>query len=205
MSLLNENELNDVATHISDAEKNTDAELVCVLARQADTYYYIPTLWAALIAMISLPLFIWYSPLWLDMNELLIVQWGIFVIVALLLRIPYIKLLMVPKSVKRRRASNLARHQFLEQNLHCTKQQLGVLIFVSEAERYVEILVDAGIRAKIDDDQWKASIDQMVSQIKAGEVEMGFKNCIGDVGDLLSEFFPATGDKNELENRLVII
>lgn len=186
-------------------ENNTDAEVVCVLARQADSYYYIPTLWAAMIAIISLPIFVWFSPLWLDIKDLLIVQWGLFIATALLLRIPRLKLLMVPKSVQRRRASNLARRQFLEQNLHCTKQQLGVLIFVSEAEHYVEILVDAGVSEKVGDDQWKTLVDQMTSQIKAGNVEKGFDDCISGVGEVLSAAFPTTNDKNELPNRLVII
>ena len=61
---------------------------------------------------------------------------------------------LIPKGVREWRASNMARRQFLERNLHHTDGDTGVLIFVSEAEHYVEILADRGISAQVDDGRW---------------------------------------------------
>ena len=52
MTLLSESELQQVAEAIERVERSTDAELVTVLAAQADDYHYIPLLWAGLIALL---------------------------------------------------------------------------------------------------------------------------------------------------------
>ncbi|MBT5008627.1 MAG: hypothetical protein HOM49_01320, partial [Gammaproteobacteria bacterium] len=44
-SLLTKTQLTAIADQITEIEKATDAEVVTVLAKQADDYYYIPTLW----------------------------------------------------------------------------------------------------------------------------------------------------------------
>ena len=53
MTLLTEPELQQVAEAIERVERDTDAELVTVLAAQADDYRYIPLLWASLLALPS--------------------------------------------------------------------------------------------------------------------------------------------------------
>ena len=52
MALLTEPELQQVAEAIERVERDTDAELVTVLAAQADDYRYIPLLWASLLALL---------------------------------------------------------------------------------------------------------------------------------------------------------
>ena len=76
--LINEEQQLEISSAITEAERITDAELVTVLARRADNYYYIPTLWAALVALI-LPLLLKFTPLWLNGEDLLILQWIIFI------------------------------------------------------------------------------------------------------------------------------
>ena len=62
MTLLNDAELETIANSIAEVERTTDAELVMVLARQADNYLYIPTLYAALVALLA-PLVLKLTPL----------------------------------------------------------------------------------------------------------------------------------------------
>ena len=204
MSLLNQQQLETISNAITEVEKQTDAELVTVLARKSDDYLYIPTLWAALIALL-IPLVLRFTPFWLDGNELLWAQWSTFVVLACVFRIPFITLRLVPKSTKRWRAASLARRQFLENNLHCTKDQTGILILVSEAEHYVEIIADRGISQKVDNLIWAKIIDDFTRQVKSGDTQAGFIKCIQQCGDLLKQHAPYTTEKNELPNHLVII
>ena len=148
MTLLTEQQAEQVAAAISEAERHTDGELVTVLTRKADDYLYIPTLWAALIALLS-PGLIMLLPFWLDVAEVLMVQLGVFIVLAGVLRIPWIFRRIIPKSVKHWRASNMARRMFLENNLHHTAADTGLLIFVAETERYVEIIADRGISQRV--------------------------------------------------------
>ncbi|ARN72867.1 TPM domain-containing protein [Oceanicoccus sagamiensis] len=204
MSLLEDSQLQAVSDAINAVEQNTDAELVTVLAEQADDYRYIPTLWAAVLALLA-PGVIWLSGVWLETLDILLWQLGVFAVLALVLRVPVILFRIIPSSVKYWRASNLARRQFLENNLHHTRQESGVLIFVSEAEHYVEIIADRGIDQHVSEQQWQAIVDDFITAIKAGQTQQGLIACIDACGVLLAEHAPATGSKNELPNHLVLI
>ncbi len=204
MSLFTENELKQVADAIEQVENHTDAELVTVLARQSDDYFYIPTLWAAVIALL-IPLFLKLTPFWLNGDELLMLQWFNFIALALLFRVPAIMMSLVPRSVKHWRASNLAQRQFLENNLHHTKGETGVLIFIAEAEHYVEIIADRGISQHVSNDQWQSIVNELTAHIKRKDTLQGMLKCIDACGEKLKQHAPATESKNELPNHLVVL
>ncbi len=202
--LLNEEDQKRVARAIAAIEKDTDAELVTVLARQSDDYRYIPLLWAALLSLL-VPLALAFLPVWLSALETLLAQWTVLVLLALLFRWPPLMMALVPRRVKQWRAANLARRTFLDQGLHHTKGGTGLLIFVSEAEHYVEILADRGIAAKVPDERWQSIVDTFTGHVKQGEVLNGFLECIASCGDELILKIPATERKNELPNHLVLL
>ncbi|SFB40231.1 TPM domain-containing protein [Azotobacter beijerinckii] len=204
MKLLTESEQRQVAAAIERIERDTDAELVTVLAARADDYTYISLLWAGLVALL-LPGPVNLVGGWLSAGHLLLAQWATFILCSLLFRLPAITTRLVPRAVRHWRASNLARRQFIELNLHRTEAESGMLIFVSEAERYVEILVDRGISSRLDDSTWQAIVETFTTQVKRGETLQGFLTCIEACGALLKEHLPATHERNELPDRLVIL
>jgi putative membrane protein len=204
MALLTQAEQQLIAATISAVERETDAELVTVLAERADHYAYIPTLWAAAIALLT-PGVLALTPLWLGLWDLLIAQWSVFIVLALVLRWQPLLVRLIPQRLKRWRAAYLARHQFLEHNLHHTKNATGVLIFVSEAEHYVEIIADSGINQHVHKDEWQSIIDTFVTRIRNDEVAAGFVECVKACGELLKTHVPATSQKNELPNRMIIL
>ncbi|QHD05784.1 TPM domain-containing protein [Pseudomonas sp. R76] len=204
MALLSEHEQRQVAEAIARVERNTDAELVTVLAARADDYAYIPLLWASLIALV-VPGVVHYLSGYLTMYTLLLAQWATFIVLCLVFRLPKVTTRLIPRSVRHWRASNLARRQFLEQNLHHTVGGTGVLIFVSEAERYVEILVDEGISKRLDDSSWDGIVTAFTQQVKQGHTLAGFVACIEACGELLKVHVPVTQTRNELPNRLIVL
>jgi len=204
MTLLSDSELQQVAEAIERIERNTDAEVVTVLAAQADDYHYIPLLWASLIALLLPGALLFFSG-WLGAWQLLLVQWATFIVLAVLFRMPALTSRMIPRSVRCWRACNLARRQFIELNLHHTDADTGVLIFVSEAERYVEILVDRGISSRIDNSAWESIVACFTDRVKQGQVLEGFLGCIEASGALLAQHVPKTHERNELPNRLVLL
>jgi putative membrane protein len=204
MSLLTEDEQKQVAQAIEAVERQTDAELVTVLAASADDYAYVPLIWAGLVALL-LPGLINFYPGWLNANELLLTQIATFIAVALLCRLPAVTSRLVPGAVRHWRAGSLARRQFLEQNLHATVNGTGILIFVSEAERYVEIIVDDGIARHVDDMVWRSMVDVFTRQVSEGKILEGFLGCIRSCGEVLSDQVPVTQARNELPNRLVVL
>lgn len=192
-----------VADAISAVERDTDAELVTVLARRADRYAEFPALWAALLSLLlpligsRLPAFDWF--------DLFFWQWLVFIVLLSLFHLPGVAPRLVPRRIRHRRAALLARSQFLMQNLHATRDGTGLLIFVAEAERYVEILADRGVSQRVSDAEWQALIDAFTAKVGHGKTQEGFLDCIRAAGKLLHERLPATSPKNELPNHLVML
>ncbi len=202
--LLDKNAQDALAQAINAQEKLTDAELVTVLARQADDYRYVTLLWAALLSLL-VPVALLFLPVWLTPFEALLLQWGVLLVLAVLFRLKPVQFRVVPRRLQRMRAAGLARQAFLEQGLHRTRGGTGLLIFVSEAEHYVEILADQGIARHVDDSEWQTIVDAFIARVKAGRVAEGFQECVAACGDKLATHVPATEQKNELPNHLIVL
>ncbi|MYE22835.1 MAG: hypothetical protein F4Y01_02645 [Gammaproteobacteria bacterium] len=206
MSLVTAEQQTRIAEAIAEVERHTDAELVTVIAAASDDYRYIPLLWAALAALV-VPAVLYFTPLYvLDALYLFWAQAGVFVILALALSLSSLRVRLIPRAVREWRASNMACRQFLEQGLHHTEGETGVLIFVSEAEHFVEILVDRGISALVEDDAWREIVADFIGEVRAGRVEAGLTHAIERCGEILARTVPKTeGNTNELDNRLILI
>ena len=204
MALLTEQQRQHAEEAVTRAEQLTDAEIVTVLAPRADDYSYIPLLWASLIALL-VPALAHFLIADLSIYSLLMLQWATFVFLSLLFRVPAITTRLIPAHVRYWRASNLARRQFLEQKLHHTEGRTGVLIFVSEAERYVEIIVDEGISRHLDDSDWGTIVSDFTRRVALGHTAEGFITCIDASAALLAQHIPRTQPRNQLPNRLVIL
>ena len=204
MALLTPEQQRQVEEAVTRAEQRTDAEIVTVLAPRADDYSYIPLLWASLIALV-VPALAHFLIGGLQIYGLLMLQWASFVFLSLIFRIPAITTRLIPPRVRHWRASNLARRQFLEQKLHHTEGRTGVLIFVSEAERYVEILVDEGISRHLDDNDWGTIVNDFVRRVALGHTAEGFITCIDACAEVLAQHIPKTQPRNQLPNRLVML
>ena len=204
MALLTQEQKRQVEEAVTRAEQRTDAEIVTVLAPRADDYSYIPLLWASLIALV-VPALVHFLNSNMTIYTLLMLQWAAFVFLSLVFRIPVLTTFLIPARVRHWRASNLARRQFLEQKLHHTQGRTGVLIFVSEAERYVEIIVDEGISQRLDNSDWGTIVSDFVRRVALGHTAEGFIACIDASAELLEKHVPKTQSRNQLPNRLVVL
>lgn len=213
MGLLTDAEKGALERRIRAAEAGTRGEIVTVIARESDGYRYIPTLWAALAALAVPGLHYIYerfahggwgratsdSP-----GTVWAIQALVFLGLGALFQIPRVRLALVPRAVRRERASRHAREQFFLQGLHRTELRTGTLIFVSVAERHVEILADAGISERVGADVWDDAVAEFVRLVRAGRVADGFDVAVDRCAAVLREHFPHdTGLPDELSNRLV--
>ena len=203
MAFLTDSERQRIAAAIAAAERKTQGELVTVITRYSDDYRHIPFLWAALLALL-VPgvLSVFENPLPGDLAYL--VQICSFLGAAALFNWSPLKMRLIPANMKRLRAHRLAQEQFFLQKLHMTRERTGVLLFVSVAERYVEIIADQGINDKVAPEAWQSIVTGFIGRVRQRQVADGFLTAIAACGELLAEHFPATDDnRNELPNRLV--
>ncbi len=193
-----------VVAAIRAAEKKTSGEIYCVMAASSSNYRFLAIARAAIVALlVPLPLFL-FTSWWAE--EIYLAQILTFIVCAVLFSITPLRHRFIGGWIKRERASHEAKRQFAAHGLHLTKARTGVLIFVSVAERYAEVVADAGINAKVPQKVWDGALDALIREIKAGRPVEGYIEAIKICGEVLAKHFPpGRMNKNELPDRLILI
>jgi putative membrane protein len=204
MALISDDDKERVAEAIASAERNTSGEIVAVIAADSSSYLHAPFLWAALVALAVPWPFVYWT--WWPIQHIYLLQLGVFAALSVVLMYEPLRLALVPRSVKQARAHRRAVEQFLVQNLHTTQGRTGVLIFVSAAERFAEILADAAIHQKVPEDTWKEIVRDLTDHIGRGEAGEGFVRAVEAVGSHLAQHFPAgPNEPVGLSNHLIVL
>ncbi len=194
----------DVENAITKAENQTSAEIVAVIARASGGYYYVPYMWGALIALaVPWPLIQWTE---LPVQTIYLIQLAVFGALALVLHSQPLRFALVPKSIMRKRAHQRAMQQFVAQDIYTTTGHTGVLLFVSVAERFAEIVVDSEVHEHVPDEEWKDIVDALTRDIGQGQPAKALVEAIGRIGEHLARHFPPSAAKeNLLPNHLVML
>lgn len=186
-------------------EAETSGEIVCVAARQCEPYQIIAVMWSLLAGLLAGAA---AAPFWGAWPAVWLVPGQVAVAGACLLALQYmpLRMVLVPRAVKRRRAHRLARTQFLEQGLHMTDGRTGILIFAALAEHYVELIADKGINDRVDPAVWNVVIGDFTGQMKQGRTIDAFDGAIRACGGLLKTHAPRPlRNPNELPDHLIEI
>ena len=104
-----------------------------------------------------------YNSFWLAVIPCLM-----FLLIAGILMPDAIAVPLVPLSRRLRRVRRLAQSLFVELGLATPRDRAGVLLFVAQAERQVEILAGAGIGERVDAKTWQAVVDDFVQTARSG-------------------------------------
>ena len=204
MTLVAEADQRRIAEAITAAERTTSGEIVAMIAPQSASYLHVPFLWAALAALaVPWPFVFWT---WWPIEHIYLMQLGVFAALVAILMHPPLRLALVPRGEKHTRAHRRAVEQFLAQNLHTTVGRTGVLIFVSVAERFAEILADAAIHEKVPESEWQTIVSDLTDQIGNGQAGDGFVRAIAAVGEHLARHFPPEArHPHTLSNHLIVL
>ncbi|WP_374832093.1 TPM domain-containing protein [Paenochrobactrum pullorum] len=197
-----------ISTAIAEAEKGTNGEIYAVLARRSDDYFFAAGfvftcgILLSAVVMAFLAHYYWFD---IALPRFGLAILGAFVCAMLLLWVlPNLRVLLVPRRILYKRAHLNAVQQFLARNVHLTSQRTGILLFVSLAEHYAEVVADAGIHAKVEQEEWNAIVAMLMNHAKKGALTDGFVEAITLSGQLLKKHFPDDGNSiNELEDKLV--
>jgi len=193
-----------IADAISRAEKTTSGEIVVVVARASSGYLYFAWMCVALVAL-AVPLPFIYFTKW-PIEYVYLLQLAVFALGALLAQWDRFRVAIAPRGLKQARAHLRAVDQFLVQNLHTTKGRTGALIYVSDAERYAEVIADKGIYEKVAQDVWDSIIADLTAQLACGKRTEGLVDAIEACGALLAEHFPPRPlGEDELPNHLIVL
>lgn len=186
------------------AETDTSGEIATMVVSRSDSYREAETLasvlgaalLAFLVAIATQHVTIWT---YLPMTLLLYVPARRFVAVVPALKRPFISTLRLREAVKER-----AVRAFYEKGLYRTKDETGILIFISLFERKVWILGDRGINERIPVDTWQNLVAILTKGIREGHSCDSLCLVIELCGNELSRHFPASClNLNELPDELI--
>jgi len=93
---------------------------------------------------------------------------------------------------------------FFTERLYRTKDENGILLYISVFERRVWILADAGINEKIPHERWQDIVNMVTTGIREQRQAEVICEAVSQIGSILQEFFPvASDDRNELHDLII--
>lgn len=187
---------------IADLERRSAAEIVVVIAQRAASYAAYPALWAACTALLTGWIGALIDPA-LPVSHVVFVQGAALIGAAALFYLTPLGIKLVPSAVKHARAAMLARLEFANLVNDRTRQRNGVLLFVSLAEHYIEIIADDAVVAAIPPERWQQLVGQFREKAKRGALSDSLIALIAACAAVLEHHFPARPDEtNELPNQV---
>lgn len=188
---------------VSKAESHTSGEIVPLLVTQSDDYREAAAQASAIIAAalaLTLALIIHDTSIWFFLPAAFVLY---FPTLAAVRRLALLKLAFTPAERVQEIVRLRALRAFYEKGLHRTRDENGILIFISLLERKVWILGDRGINAVIPPERWISLASALSSGIRQGQLTEALIGVIAEMGDVLRQHFPSRHDDvNELPDLL---
>ena len=187
-----------LAQTIRDIEKDTDAEIVIVVRGRSGTYRHADYLCGAIVAFAGL-IFVLFSPFefhtyWVPIDVAVLFIAGAFVSA----RTEAVRRALTAKDFRAQAARTGAAAMFYEAGIANTSAENGLLIYLSLFERRLEVIADRGILKAVPALKWNNAVFELKRIGRKPEPENLIK-AVRDIGSLLAEHMPATGENpNEL-------
>jgi putative membrane protein len=189
---------------VKDAESRTSGEIATMVVDHSDRYHEAEVLGGILVAglvALIVAVAVQHVTIWtyIPMVCILYIPARLLFIRAPRLKFPFINKLRMVHSVRER-----AVRAFYEKQLYKTRDENGVLIFISLLERKVWILGDRGVDRKIHHAAWQSHANEISVGIKEGRACAALCTVIDKCGQVLAEHFPRKeDDTNELPDDLI--
>ena len=203
-------ELEQIETYVREAERTTRGEIVVMVAPASHGYPMAGVLGSAAISVpVAVALtrtagpLVWAGPydLWVFLGILFPL---FFLCREVVMRLPRLKRFFVSEKEMDLEVKEAATIRFFSKGLHRTREETGILIYLSVFEGKVWLLGDRGVNAAVPPGFWQEVVDQIVAGIKEDRPAAAICAAVGRIRGVLAEKFPpAPGDTNELPNLIV--
>ena len=177
---------------LAQAADTTQTHIICVVARHSSSYSFFPLLWASVLALISPWALIYFSDF--EAEWIYLIQLGLFVVTLGILSHPALRVRLAPLKLRRAKAHHAALEQFALRHNNGHAAEPGLLIFVSQDERWARIMVSHDVGAQIPQAHWQKALDALRAGMKQGDIKDGFIQAIDLCAQELAEKFPRSPD-----------
>jgi len=198
-------ELERIKQAVEEAEESTSGEIATMVVDQSDSYREAETLgavlFASLLALVAATA-LHHVTIWTYIPLVFLLY---FPSLLILRRFPRLKLSFAGRRRLEEAVRERAIRAFYEKGLFRTRDETGILIFISLLEHKVWILGDRGIDRKISLETWQVLARELSAGIREGHAREALLSVIDKCGKLLAEHFPKKhDDTNELANEMMV-
>ena len=222
MQRLSQEDHDLVTAAVAKAERESDGEIVTIVAGRSDAYHDV-ALHYAVLAMLLVPAAGAVVPQgWIDWGTGLLLGWNaeldlhllmvfvllkmtaLFLIVRFALAWQPLRMALTPGRTKTRRVHRRAVELFRTGCELKTRGRTGILLYLSLAERRAEIVADEAIADHVAPEIWGEAMAVLIDEVKAGRTGQGMALAVERIGAVLTPILPPTHDNpDELPNRLL--
>lgn len=173
-------------------ERRSSAAFALAVVPVSDRYALFPLVWSAVVALVATGLLALLRPE-LDIADGFFVDAALFVGLSFVFQWWPLRLRLVPMRVKHIHAQQLAHREFAARILASAQHRNGVLFFVSLGERYVEVIADRDIHARVAEGTWETIVADFVAAVRSNRLADGFIAAIEACAAVLQAHYP--GDR----------
>ena len=175
---------------IANIEQRTTADLDVVVTRVSDRYALYPVVWASFSALLIAGIVALLRPE-MEVGLALLLQLSLVILLTLAFNLLPIRLALVPTSVKRSHARQLAQREFAAQCLAAPDDRARILIFASTGEHYVEIISDRATHALVPQKAWDKIVADFVAEVRSDRLATGLLTAIESCAAILETHRPS--------------
>lgn len=189
---------------VQQVEKKTSGEIVPLVVASSDTYPLSNTIGGFTMAMvlsICATQLLGTENMWVFLAILM----GAFIVFhEIVKRALPLKRLFISDQEIDEEVEESAISAFYRNGLYKTKNETGVLVYISVFEHRVWVLADRGINEKVNPETWQEVVDMITIGIKKKTTGESIVKAIHRIGEILEAHFPVKpDDANELKNLIV--
>ena len=199
-----EEERQRIESAVQQAEKCTSGEIVPMVVDESYDYPRAEILGAGLFSLaaaVSLSWAFFGESLW---HFLWLFALCYFPFKLLIRQTPCLRRRLIHSTEISEEVAEKAVISFLDQGLHHTRDETGILILISLFEHRVHVLADRGINNVVPANHWDGIVETITDGIHRGETCNALCTAIETCGRILEEHFPVKDDDtDELPNLII--
>ncbi len=212
-SFLSEDEQQKIIRSVKEVEKLTSGEIVPMLV--SSSYHYplsnmIGGLSISLILAIIVTTVLSVQKMWGGLNIFDMWVFPVVFMISFLIfheiikRVLFLKRPFISAAEIKEEVEEAALTSFYRKGLNNTRDQTGILIFISVFERMTWVLADRGINEKVEPSVWQEIIDMITAGIKGKRQGEAICSAVKRCGEILKKHFPIKpDDTDELDNLII--